>query len=153
MRMWMVDPSIMCKNHLLGEHREIHMCVGYLHKGNHLNNYAFHGLIEAQSLQTRHDTIVKEMQQRGYSHRGNLFIDENTFKHLHSEEYNICINPHHSLNVLLGRCEKCRSLYLSKIGIAHLHDKEDQTKYQENDVQDNSNLSKIISTIRVISQL
>jgi hypothetical protein len=25
--MWMVDPRIMCRNHLLGEHAEIHMFV------------------------------------------------------------------------------------------------------------------------------
>lgn len=28
MRMWMVDPKIMCRKHLLGEHLELHMLAG-----------------------------------------------------------------------------------------------------------------------------
>ena len=33
MRMWMVDPQIMCRQHLLGEHTEMHMFVGTLKRG------------------------------------------------------------------------------------------------------------------------
>ena len=30
--MWMVNPKILCKNHILGEHKELHQCVGILNK-------------------------------------------------------------------------------------------------------------------------
>jgi hypothetical protein len=30
MRMWMVNPRIMCGNHLLGEHLETHMFYGII---------------------------------------------------------------------------------------------------------------------------
>lgn len=29
MRMWMVDPTIMCRQHLLGEHYELHVRGAY----------------------------------------------------------------------------------------------------------------------------
>lgn len=33
MRMWMVPPELMCRQHLLGEHVELHMFVGAINKG------------------------------------------------------------------------------------------------------------------------
>jgi Pyrimidine dimer DNA glycosylase len=32
MRMWLVDPRLMCSQHLLGEHVELHMLVGSLNR-------------------------------------------------------------------------------------------------------------------------
>ena len=33
MRMWNVDPKLMCNKHLLGEHVEMHMFFGTIQKG------------------------------------------------------------------------------------------------------------------------
>lgn len=33
MRMWVVNPKILCRKHLLGEHVELHMATGHLQRG------------------------------------------------------------------------------------------------------------------------
>ncbi len=35
----MVDPTIMCRNHLLGEHVEIHMFVGTIDQGQSVRGF------------------------------------------------------------------------------------------------------------------
>ena len=37
MRMWMIDPTMLCTKHLLGEHVELHMFVGTINKNKKLN--------------------------------------------------------------------------------------------------------------------
>jgi hypothetical protein len=37
--MWMVDPRQMCRQHLLGEHNELHMFAGTMRKGIGLAGY------------------------------------------------------------------------------------------------------------------
>ena len=39
MRMWMVNPEILCRKHLLGEHVELHMLVGWIIKGKSIQGY------------------------------------------------------------------------------------------------------------------
>jgi len=72
MRMWMVDPSIMCDRHLLGEHVEIHMLVGCLRKKKNIRGYVEKGLVEIRSLRTRHDGLVREMRRRHMNHASSL---------------------------------------------------------------------------------
>lgn len=67
MRAWMVDPSILCKSHLLGEHRETHTMLGALKKGIRLSVY-LDGLYDPPQLWTRHEDLVREMNRRGYKH-------------------------------------------------------------------------------------
>lgn len=72
MRMWMVDPMLMCDRHLLGEHFEIHMFVGCLNKGKSVKGYLEKGLLEIQSLKKRHGKLVREMKRRGMKHNSKL---------------------------------------------------------------------------------
>jgi hypothetical protein len=72
MRMWMVDPSILCRKHLLGEHVECHMFLGSIHKGNSLKGYIDGGLLETHNIQRRHNQLAKEMIKRGYKHKSAL---------------------------------------------------------------------------------
>ena len=46
MRMWMIDPKMLCKKHLLGEHVELHMFVGTINKNKKLDGYKKNGLVE-----------------------------------------------------------------------------------------------------------
>lgn len=46
MRMWMVPPIVMCQQHLLGEHVEMHMLIGAMKKGTSMAGYCQNGLME-----------------------------------------------------------------------------------------------------------
>jgi hypothetical protein len=102
MRMWMVDPTIMCRNHLLGEHAEIHMFIGAINKGMSVKGYLSKGLLEVHNLYTRHEELVAEMERRGYKHLSDL-----------DEKWKIAvksgsINRKSNLRELVRRCLKCR---------------------------------------------
>ena len=50
MRMWMVPPSKMCRQHLLGEHVEIHMLVGTMRKGKSMQGFYDNRLVDLKLL-------------------------------------------------------------------------------------------------------
>ena len=54
MRMWMIDPTMLCMKHLLGEHVELHMFVGTINKNKKLDGYRKNGLVEIHNIQSRH---------------------------------------------------------------------------------------------------
>ena len=68
MRMWMVDPATMCRQHLLGEHVETHMFAGTIRREISLDGYVRNNLVETASLAARHDALAAEMTRRGYRH-------------------------------------------------------------------------------------
>lgn len=75
MRVWDVDPKILCRKHLLGEHRELHGLYNILahdKKGyrNHPETKRWEGKLAA--LYSRHGMLVKEMERRGYVHASPL---------------------------------------------------------------------------------
>ena len=72
MRQWMVDPKLLCRQHLLGEHTENHMYIGCIKKGTSLKGYIEKGLVEVHNIQSRHDELAKEMIARGYNHKSPL---------------------------------------------------------------------------------
>jgi hypothetical protein len=75
MRIWDISPKKLCRNHLLGEHRELHAIWSVLVNGK--KGYAHHpetlrwkGKLKA--LYCRHEALVLEMDNRGYRHRSLL---------------------------------------------------------------------------------
>jgi Pyrimidine dimer DNA glycosylase len=74
MRMWMVDPRLMCRKHLLGEHVELHMLVGSLRKGVSLDGFFENKLIELHSIERRHAQLVREMERRGFRHASPIVV-------------------------------------------------------------------------------
>lgn len=72
MRQWGVNPKILCKKHLLGEHVEQHMFVGSINKGISLDGYVRGGLVEVHNIRARHDLLVEEMARRGMHHNSEL---------------------------------------------------------------------------------
>lgn len=71
MRVWDVPPERLCRQHLLGEHREIHAIWSILTQGkrgyaNHPETRRWRG--KQRALFLRHDSVVAEMARRGYSH-------------------------------------------------------------------------------------
>jgi len=106
----MVDPKIMCRQHLLGEHLEIHMFVGVINNGKKIGGFVKKNLLEISSLLIRHDELVGEMVRRKYNHRSPL-KEINLSQIDPLTEYYILINTRESLNDLLGRCKKCKENY------------------------------------------
>ena len=75
MRIWDIPPNKLCRNHLLGEHRELHAIWSILvndKKGyaNHPETLRWKNKLKA--LYFRHEIIVKEMKKRGYNHKSPL---------------------------------------------------------------------------------
>lgn len=74
MRMWMVDPKVLCRQHLLGEAREMHTLAGIILHNKRLSGtkYITTGLVEVHNIKKRHDELAKEMTSRGYCHKSPL---------------------------------------------------------------------------------
>ena len=77
MRIWDVDPAFLCRQHLLGEHRELHAIWTVLQRGTkgysrHPETRRWEGKLAA--LYLRHDALVAEMTRRGYNHASPLDI-------------------------------------------------------------------------------
>ncbi len=71
MRIWDISPKILCRNHLLGEHRELHAIWSILTKGK--KGYSHHPetkrwVGKLKALYLRHERLVTEMLKRGYNH-------------------------------------------------------------------------------------
>lgn len=105
MRMWMTNPKLMCRKHLLGEHVETHMLVGSINKKKSLDGFIYKGLIEPQNLKKRHKELANEMLRRGYNHDSPL----PKFKtDLEGE-----VDVSQSVEDLIDRCEECKKLWLN----------------------------------------
>lgn len=75
MRIWDVDPAVLCRSHLLGEHRELHAIWTILSEDrrgyrSHPETIRWEGKLAALSL--RHDDLVAEMAVRGFNHHSPL---------------------------------------------------------------------------------
>jgi len=71
MRIWDIKPQILCRQHLLGEHRELHALWTILSNDkqgyrNHPETKRWVGKLNA--LHSRHEALVQEMKNRGYTH-------------------------------------------------------------------------------------
>ena len=107
MRMWLVNPKTLCRQHLLGEHLEHHMLAGTIKKGISVDGYIREGLLDPSKLSSRHDELVQEMERRGYGH----------YSPLESVDYaedGACVDVESNLRELASRCEECKRLQKEK---------------------------------------
>jgi hypothetical protein len=75
MRIWDIEPSRLCRNHLLGEHRELHAIWSILTKNKkgysrHPETLRWKGKLKA--LYLRHALLVRELEKRAYRHESDL---------------------------------------------------------------------------------
>jgi len=106
MRIWDIEPGRLCRNHLLGEHRELHCIWVVLTQGKkgysrHPETLRWRGRLKA--LYLRHTALVTEMEYRGYKHKSPLDKKLATG----SAVQNIFIDPPHRQLKLLAdkKCE------------------------------------------------
>jgi hypothetical protein len=74
-RIWDLDPTLLCDRHLLGEHRELHAIWAILTTGkrgyaHHPETLRWRGRLAA--LYARHEAEVAEMRRRGFRHASPL---------------------------------------------------------------------------------
>jgi hypothetical protein len=74
-RIWDIAPRRLCRQHLLGEHRELHAIWSILTEGKkgyacHPETLRWQGKLKALFL--RHEALVAEMTARGYTHKSPL---------------------------------------------------------------------------------
>ena len=86
-RIWCVPVSELNRQHLLGEHAELHCIIGalqgkYKAYRNHPETIRFQNRIE--QLNDRHNQQVIEMHNRGYKHHSP--IPGSTRQYIYSEE-------------------------------------------------------------------
>ncbi len=75
MRIWDINPEKLCRNHLLGEHRELHAIWSILTKSKrgyskHPETLRWKGKLKA--LYIRHEKLSREIKKRGYTHKSSL---------------------------------------------------------------------------------
>lgn len=75
MRVWDLPPAVLCRQHLLGEHRELHAIHSILRNGKkgylrHPETLRWVGKLDA--LRRRHEALVLEMLRRGWQHHTSL---------------------------------------------------------------------------------
>lgn len=109
-RMWGVDPEVMCDQHLLGEHNEMHMLVGSIRKHPHgeaiAKGHGEKGQVDTSLLQSRHDSLAEELESRGYNHDSPMsYTDELDFGTVDVERHR---------DMLADRCEECRDRIVSE---------------------------------------
>lgn len=102
----MVDPRIMCRQHILGEHLELHMLAGHLAHERRIGGYVEINAVEPKSIGIRHDVLVAEFRRRGYAHNVPLTIP--SLDYLLEEHKNAKVDQVLALRELLRRCYKCR---------------------------------------------
>ena len=107
MRMWMVDPKLLCDKHLLGEHGELHKHIHSFRKGHKVDK-RFYPVVQIQfkGYRERHDILALEMVRRGMNHKSPLPELPN-FRRIYPEYYNKKVDVDISLTDLRNRCKKC----------------------------------------------
>ena len=106
MRMWMINPELLCKKHLLGEHGEIHK-----HRHNFLKKHRITKRIspvvqiEPISMESRHDILAAEMIRRGYNHNSPYIQPD--ISYLNNNERLAKVDIYVSIADLLNRCPEC----------------------------------------------
>lgn len=103
-RMWGVDPRLLCREHLLGEHVELHMLVGTIQNHPHgeaiVRGQADEGNVETALIEQRHGELAAELARRGYDHDSPLVYEDD----LVIGE----IDPTANRSELAARCKQCR---------------------------------------------
>jgi len=75
MRIWDIPPKKLCRNHLLGEHRELHaiwVVITEKKKGYSKHPETLRWMGKLNAMYSRHGDLVNEMNERGYVHKSPL---------------------------------------------------------------------------------
>ena len=114
MRMWMCKPEEMCRQHLLGEYREVFTFIGTLKRKKSVKGYIRNGLLEPLALEKRYEELKAEMVSRGYKPVAKFEMPDGLLSYLTKEEIEHKVDDTVSRIELARRCERCRELQQGK---------------------------------------
>jgi hypothetical protein len=110
--MWMIEPKLMCRKHLLGEHLELHMLLSSIKKGKKLDGFIDKRIIEPINIYYRHFLIVEEMNRIGFNHKTD--IDQIEWLYIAADIilkdeklYHATVDKNKSISDLTFRCKQC----------------------------------------------
>jgi len=108
--MWMVDPAVMCDQHLLGEHVELHMVVGAIAKGYlaSIRGLINASLLDLEQVNDRHAALVAEMTERGMNHQSPLYLSADLVATHFDDTGRVHVDD--SMREMWRRCLHCRAL-------------------------------------------
>lgn len=102
MRMWFINPKLLCKSHLLGEHGEIHKHRHNFEKQHNMTGRI--GQIDASKMEERHDELVTEMLRRGYNHKSPFTQPDTSYLKIDDWKIDLEFN----IKDLKERCQECK---------------------------------------------
>lgn len=108
MRMWMIEPKLLCNKHLLGEHGELHKFLHNWIKHHKIDGRISGNAIEPLAYESRHNELAQEMLNRGMNHKSPLTQPD--FSYLPEEQRNYKVDTVASLAMLHERCVNCARL-------------------------------------------
>ena len=111
MRMWMLNPTLFCRQHLLGQHSELHSLLGTLKKKLKVSGYIKSNCLEITAIQWYHNQCVEELLKRNYKHHTPIGNIPDEILEWYSIYLPIKVDQQKSLNLLLSRCSQCKSNY------------------------------------------
>jgi len=106
MRMWMLPTGMLCNQHLLGEHGELHK-----HRHNFVKQHKISGRlnpvvqIEPMFMRLRHDALAAEMTKRGMNHKSPY--KQHDLSYLEPYEQYARVDKAKSIQDLKARCSSC----------------------------------------------
>ena len=113
MRMWMINPELLCNKHLLGEHGEIHKHRHNFEKKHKITKRISPVVqIEPESMEKRHNALAIEMQRRRYNHQSPYIQPD--ISYLNDNERFAKADLSVSIIDLKNRCPECSSRITSK---------------------------------------
>jgi hypothetical protein len=105
--MWCIDPKLLCRKHLLGEHGELHKFRHNFVKKHNMNKRIELGQIDPVFMGIRHDELAKEIENRGYNH--NSPYEQPDVNYIPDILLDYCyINIEQNMQELKNRCPECR---------------------------------------------
>jgi len=120
MRLWLVNPKLLCSKHLSGEHVECHMFLGTIKKRKSVQGYLDKGLFSPLQLKERHDALAVELVRRKKIRKNLITAKHTSPLELSKEDQKYLeyldllprkeIIPEESLIELRRRCPRCREL-------------------------------------------
>jgi len=105
MRMWMVPPETMCRQHLVGEHGELHKFLRDWERHYSIAGRVDGNQIEPRSYKARHDALAAEMLARGYNHQSPL--EQPDWSYLPDAHRKASVDVTTADRLLRKRCPEC----------------------------------------------
>lgn len=116
----MVDPGLMCQQHLLGEHGEIHKHRHNFIKGHRIDGRIAGNAVEPAAMKSRHDDLEKEIRRRaaraGRKPPSSPYAQPDLSAYP-PEQRNYRINREVALKMLLNRCPDCKAKHETNMEI------------------------------------